>query len=118
MEDVGHRLLTVRCGQRERALRALTYAQLATFPDLAEVVQGRTAERLGEALADRFARLVLAGRLGAADPAVAAEQFLALLTGPMEARSRLGTKAVTAAETGEIARAAVDIFLRAYGTVG
>ncbi|MEV1026310.1 TetR/AcrR family transcriptional regulator [Streptomyces sp. NPDC050264] len=116
LEDVGHRLLKVCCGQRARSLRALTYAQIMTFPDLAEVVPGRTAEPLGEALADRFARLALGGRLATEDPARAAEQFLALLTGPMEARSGLGTRTVGAAETREVARAAVDTFLRAYGT--
>ncbi|WP_420033463.1 TetR/AcrR family transcriptional regulator [Streptomyces sp. cg28] len=118
LEDVGYRLLEVCCGQRARALRALTYAQLAAFPDLAEVVQGRTAERIGEALADRFGRLALAGRLRAPDPVRAAEQFLAMLTGPMEARSRLGTRAVGAAETREVAGHAVDTFLRAYGVSG
>ncbi|WP_353944885.1 TetR/AcrR family transcriptional regulator [Streptomyces sp. HUAS MG91] len=115
LEDTAYRLLKVCCGQRAGALRALTYAQLAAFPDLAEVVQARTSGRLGEALADRFARLALAGRLRTEDPARAAEQFLALLTGPMEARSRLGTRAVGAAETREIARSAVDTFLLAYG---
>ncbi|MFE9250970.1 TetR/AcrR family transcriptional regulator [Streptomyces sp. NPDC007088] len=114
LEDVGNRLLHTCCGQRARSLRALTYAQLAAFPDLAEVVQGRTSERIGEALGDRFARLALAGRLDTRDPARAAEQFLALLTGPMEARSRLGTRKVGATETQEIARAAVHTFLRAY----
>ncbi|MFD8573631.1 TetR/AcrR family transcriptional regulator [Streptomyces sp. NPDC059639] len=118
LEDTGHRLLKVCCGQRAGALRALTYAQLTTFPDLAEVVQGRTSGRLGEALADRFARLALAGRLRTEDPARAAEQFLALLTGPMETRSRLGTRTVGAAERREIARSAVDTFLLAYGGAG
>ncbi|MGH4033039.1 TetR/AcrR family transcriptional regulator [Actinomycetota bacterium Odt1-20B] len=115
LDELGRGLLKVCCGERARALRALTYAQLATFPDLAEVVQGRTAERLGAALSDRFARLALAGRLRITDPDGAAEQFMALLTGPMEARSRLGTRRVSAAETREVARAAVDTFLKAYG---
>lgn len=115
LEDVGNRLLKTCCGQRSSSLRALTYAQFAAFPDLAEVVQARTSGRLGDALADRFAQLALAGRLRAEDPSRAAEQFLALLTGPMEARSRLGARKVGAAETREVARAAVDTFLRAYG---
>lgn len=115
LEDIGNRLLKTCCSQRASSLRALTYAQFATFPDLAEVVHGRTSGRLADALADRFAQLALAGRLRAEDPARAAEQFLALLTGPMEARSRLGTRKVGAAETREVARAAVDTFVRAYG---
>lgn len=63
----------------------------------------------------RLARLSLAGRLRPCDPAQAAEQLLALLTGPMEARTRLGTRTVPAAVTRAVARAAVDTFLRAYG---
>ncbi|MFJ2177009.1 TetR/AcrR family transcriptional regulator [Streptomyces sp. NPDC101062] len=115
LEDMGYRLLQVCCGERARALRWLTYAQVAGFPDLIEMVQDRTATRLTEALADRLARLSLAGRLRPCDPAVAAEQLLALLTAPMEARTRLGTRKVPAAETRTVARSAVDTFLRAYG---
>jgi TetR/AcrR family transcriptional regulator, mexJK operon transcriptional repressor len=116
MEDVAYRLLRVCCGERSRALRWLTYAQVADFPDLIETVQGRTSIRLGQALADRLAWLSLSGLLRNCDPAQAAEQFLALLTGPMETRSRLGTRKVSAAETHAVAKAAVDTFLRAYGT--
>ncbi|MET9484946.1 TetR/AcrR family transcriptional regulator [Streptomyces sp. NPDC006638] len=118
LEDVAYRLVQVCCGERSRALRWLTYAQVARFPDLIEVVQGRTSVRLAEALADRLARLSLAGRLRPCDPALAAEQLLALLTGPMEARSRLGTHDIPAEEARGVARAAVDTFLRAYGVGG
>ncbi|MEV7340314.1 TetR/AcrR family transcriptional regulator [Streptomyces sp. NPDC093544] len=115
LEDVSYRLLQVCCGERSRALRWLTYSQVGGFPDLIEAVQGRTSQRVAEALADRLARLSLAGRLRPCDPAQAAEQLLALLTGPMEARTRLGTRKASAAETRTVARAAVDTFLRAYG---
>lgn len=114
LEDVSYRMLQVCCGERARALRWLTYAQVARFPDLIESVQSRTSHRLGEALADRLARLSLSGRLRPCDPAQAAEQFLALLTGPMEARSHLGTRKVPAAEIRTVAKAAVDTFLRGY----
>ncbi|WP_234343030.1 TetR/AcrR family transcriptional regulator C-terminal domain-containing protein [Streptomyces fulvoviolaceus] len=116
LEDTGHRLLKVCGGERSSALRWLTYSQVGGFPDLIEAVQSRTSDRLTEALADRLARLVLAGRLRPCEPALAAQQFLALLTGPLEARSRLGTRKVTAPETRAVADAAVDTFLRAYGT--
>ncbi|MET7445889.1 TetR/AcrR family transcriptional regulator [Streptomyces sp. NPDC005508] len=115
LEDTAYRMLQVCCGERARALRWLTYAQVGGFPDLIATVQDRTQGRLGEALADRLARLSLAGRLRPCDPAQAAEQLLALLTGPMEARTRLGTRTVPAAVTRAVARAAVDTFLRAYG---
>ncbi|RCV57805.1 TetR/AcrR family transcriptional regulator [Marinitenerispora sediminis] len=115
--DVGYRLLGVYCSERARSLRWLTYAQVARFPDLIEFVQERTSHRLADALADRLARLSLAGRLRPCDPGVAAEQFLALLTGPMEARSRLGTREVSDIDGRTVATAAVDTFLRAYAPV-
>lgn len=115
LEDVSYRMLQVCCGERARALRWLTYAQVARFPDLVETVQSRTSNRLGEALADRLARLSLSGRLRPCDPAQAAEQLLALVTGPMEVRSQLGTRKVPAAEIRTVAGAAVDTFLRGYG---
>ncbi|MCP2163428.1 TetR/AcrR family transcriptional regulator [Goodfellowiella coeruleoviolacea] len=114
LEDVARGLLQVCSGQRCRSLRQLTYAQLTVFPDLADAVHERTSVRLTEALADRLARLALAGRLRAGDPTEAAEQFLALLTGPLEHRSGLGAREVSAAETHAVATAAVDTFLRAY----
>ncbi|MEU6379197.1 TetR/AcrR family transcriptional regulator [Streptomyces sp. NPDC046909] len=116
LADVAQRLLRICCGERARALRWLTYAQVARFPDLIETVQERTAHRPRAALADRLARLSLAGRLRPCDPEQAAEHFFALLTGPLESRSRLGTRRVAAAELRVIADAGVDAFLRAYGS--
>ncbi|MFI5551951.1 TetR/AcrR family transcriptional regulator [Streptomyces sp. NPDC051738] len=116
LTDLSQRLLRICCGERARALRWLTYAQVAQFPDLIETVQERTAHRPRAALADRLARLSLASRLRPCDPDQAAEHFLALLTGPLEFRSRLGTRRVPAAELRDIADAAVDAFLRAYGS--
>nr|WP_258054665.1 TetR/AcrR family transcriptional regulator [Streptomyces sp. Ru71] len=118
LEDVAHRLLLQCCDERSWSLRRLLYAEITQFPDLLEVVWGRGASRLKQALADRLARLSLAGRLRPCDPAEAAEQFLALLTAPMEARSRLGTREVPESELHTVGRAAVDTFLQAYGTAG
>ncbi|MFI6982963.1 TetR/AcrR family transcriptional regulator [Embleya sp. NPDC050154] len=114
MEDIAYRLLVLCCDERSTALRRLTHAQVVHFPDLVEAVHRRTSIRIAESLADRLARLCLSGRLRPCEPAQAAEQFLALLTAPMEARSHLGSRKVTAAETHAIAAAAVDTFLRAY----
>ncbi|MBF6476445.1 TetR/AcrR family transcriptional regulator [Nocardia abscessus] len=114
MEDLAYRLIRVCCSERSRSLRWLTYGQVAQFPDLIDIVVSRTSDQLAEALADRLARLSLSGRLRACDPATAAEQFLVLITGPMEGRSRLGTRKVATAEMHAVATAAVDTFLRAY----
>ncbi|SCD41918.1 transcriptional regulator, TetR family [Streptomyces sp. DvalAA-14] len=114
LEDVAHRLLLQCCDARSWALRRLLYAEITRFPDLLEVVWGRGADRLRQTLADRMARISLAGQLRACDPVEAAEQFLALLTGPMEARSQLGTRPVPETELRTVADAAVGTFLRAF----
>jgi len=115
LEDLAFRLIRACCTERSRSLRWLTYAQVARFPDLIDIVVSRTSDQLGDALADRLARLSLSGRLRACDPATAAEQLLALVIGPMEGRSRLGTRKASTAEMHAVATAAIDTFLRAYG---
>jgi AcrR family transcriptional regulator len=114
LEDVAYRMSRVCSSEQARALRSLAYGQAGRFPDLIDVVRERTSHRLREALADRLARLSLAERLRPCDPTLAADQFLALLTGPMEVRSHLGARKVSAADTRIVANAAVDTFLRAY----
>ena len=118
LEDVGHHMLVCHCAERSIALRRLLAAELTRFPDLIDIVRGRAADRDTEALGDRLARLALAGRLRTLDPAQAAEQFIALLTGPVEARSRLGTRTVPDDELWAVTRAAVETFLRAFGEAG
>lgn len=114
LTDVARRMLRVCRDERSLALRRLAQGQLVQFPDVIGAVQERTSGRLAEVLADRLARLSMSGRLRHCDPAIAAEQFLALLTGPMETQSRLGVRKVSAADVDAIADAAVDTFLRAY----
>ncbi|MEC3919237.1 TetR/AcrR family transcriptional regulator [Nocardia sp. CDC160] len=107
-------LLRACSDERALALHRLTYSEAADFPDLVETVLNRTTLRLRETLADRLARLTLSGRLRHSDPSVAAEQFLALLSGPLESRSHQGNRNVPPAELRNIADAATDTFLRAY----
>ncbi|MFG2906718.1 TetR/AcrR family transcriptional regulator [Kitasatospora sp. NPDC048286] len=113
--SVAQALLLCHRSEQSWALRRLLYSEVARFPDLLDTVQGRGVDRVTEAMADRLARLTLSGRLTATDPVCAAEQFMALLAGPMEARSRCGTRQVPDAELNGIARAAVDTFLKAFG---
>ncbi|GAB2686575.1 TetR/AcrR family transcriptional regulator [Nocardia thraciensis] len=114
LEDVAYRLLRICNDERSRALRRLGYGQAATQPELIELARERTGVRTLEALADRLARLALSGRVRIEDPAVAAEQFLALLTAPLENRSRMGTRPVRPADLRTIATAAVATFCAAY----
>ncbi|MFR9723711.1 TetR/AcrR family transcriptional regulator [Streptomyces sp. MS19] len=115
LRRVGHRLLVLHADERSCALRRLLYAEVTHFPEVLDIANESGAHRLAESLADRFARLALAGRLRAGDPASAAEQFLALLLGPMEARSRMGTRPIADDELRAVADAATDTFLRAWG---
>ena len=95
LEKVGHHMLVCHCDERSWAVRRLLGAELTRFPDLIDIIRGRAADRVTEALA-------------------AAEQFIALLTGPMEARSRFGTRQVPDDELWAVTRAAVTTFLRAF----
>lgn len=108
------RLLRICSSERGRAMKWLTYSQVGEFPDLIDAVLERTGRRVAAALADRLARLSLAGRLRSCDPEQAAAHFLALLTAPYEARSALGTRPVPATDLHALAETAVDTFLRAY----
>ncbi|MFF2847104.1 TetR/AcrR family transcriptional regulator [Streptomyces sp. NPDC058001] len=115
LHDVGLALLRLHCDDRSCALRRLLYAEVTRFPDALVIVSEHGPHRLVQALADRLARLALAGRLHATDPTRAAEHFLALLIGPMEARSQMGTREIADAELVEVTGAAVETFLRAFG---
>jgi TetR/AcrR family transcriptional regulator, mexJK operon transcriptional repressor len=115
LEEVGLRLAECYCDERSWALRRLLQAEIQNLPDLQDIVRDRASDRVNEALADRFARLALAGQLKITDPSVAAEQFGALLTAPLETRSRLGTRKLGRAELTEVTQNAVQTFLRAFG---
>lgn len=119
LTETGLRLAECYCDERSWALRRLLSAQITTMPDLLDIVRDRAADRVNDALAARLARLALAGRLSLdGDPLVAAEQFGALLTGPLETRSRMGARQLPPAELREIATNAARTFLRAFGTAG
>ncbi|MGW0484116.1 TetR/AcrR family transcriptional regulator [Nonomuraea sp. NPDC003214] len=115
LEEVGHHLVRLHADDRSCALRRLLYAELTHFPDILDLAVESGPHRLSQALADRLARLILAGRLRATDPDQAAEHFLALLIGPLEARSHMGTRQIADTDLRELARAATDTFLRAFG---
>lgn len=116
LEDTARQLLRICAGDTSHALRRLSAAQANRLPDLVVLVRERTATATLDALTDRLGLLALSGRLRITDPAIAAEQFLALLTGPLENRSAHGTRKVPPAELRAIATAAVRTFLAAYGT--
>ncbi|MFG1703973.1 TetR/AcrR family transcriptional regulator [Nonomuraea sp. M3C6] len=115
LDDVAYTLIRLHTDERACALRRLLYTEITTFPDALDIVKERGPHRLNEALADRLARLTLAGRLRASDPGLAAEQFTSLLVAPLEARTRMGTQTIEDAELRTVACAAVQTFMRAWG---
>jgi TetR/AcrR family transcriptional repressor of mexJK operon len=114
LERVGLRLLQCYCDDQSWALRRLLSAEINQFPELLDIIHNRAADRITEALADRLARLTVAGHLHTPDPILAAEQFFALLTGPIDKRARLGTRHVPNTELRTVAHAAVHTFLQAF----
>ncbi|MFI6169899.1 TetR/AcrR family transcriptional regulator [Nocardia sp. NPDC051052] len=114
VREVGFRLARCYCEEESRALRRLIAAEAPQFPDLLDVVDD-VSRQIAQALADRLARLSLAGSLQIDDPELAAMQFAALLTGGIDARSRVGTRQVPDAELHVIADAAAATFLKAFG---
>ncbi|WP_017555719.1 TetR/AcrR family transcriptional regulator [Nocardiopsis baichengensis] len=118
LEQAALEILRAHTCRRAQALRRLLGTEAPRFPELLEDVQRAGPRRVQDALADRLARLTLAGRLHTPDPDQASEQLLALLTGPMELRSALGTRPVPDDELHAVARAAVATFLTAYGPRG
>ncbi|MGI5271680.1 TetR/AcrR family transcriptional regulator C-terminal domain-containing protein [Nonomuraea sp. CA-218870] len=115
LEDVGLRLLQCYCDDRSWALRRLLSAEINQFPDLLDI-HTRAVDRITETLADRLARLTVAGCLHTPDPVLAAEQFFALLCGPMDKRARLGTRGVADTERRALSCAAVHTFLQAFAS--
>lgn len=114
LEDFGLSLATCYCDERATALRRLLAAEAGQFPDLLDLVHDTVADRVLQALADRLARLSLAGLLLTPDPVTAAEQFSALLTAPLDKRSRFGSQPVSDQELRSVAGAAVHTFLQAF----
>lgn len=116
LADVGEGLLGCYCSAESWALRRLLNAEIVRFPKLFDAIGASGPDQVEEAFADRLARFALAGRLTLTDPVEAAEQFLALITGPVATRSALGTRPLDATQVRRVAEAAATTFLRAFAT--
>lgn len=89
------------------------------MPDLLDIVNDKATDRVNDALAARLAKLALDGELNLVSaPATAAEHFGALLTAPLEARTRMGTRRIPESELREVVQNAVATFGRAFGRHG
>jgi TetR/AcrR family transcriptional repressor of mexJK operon len=98
------------------AIQRVVLAEGPRFPELGRAFYESGPRRMIQWVAGWFAGLQRQGRLRLGDPAVAAEQFLALHRGSALMRRMLGVPpAPDAAEIQAIVSAAVDTFLRAWG---
>lgn len=114
LTSVGVQFVACHCRAESSGLRRLVAAEAGRFPELLDTVD-QVSNRVLGALADRFARLSLAGVLGSLDPELAAVQFSALLTGPADLWFGLGHKPVSDEQALRIAEPAVATFLAAFG---
>lgn len=114
LRAVGGELVRCYCSPESRALRRLVCAEAGQFPELTEIVD-EVSGQVRRALADRFARLALAGVLRLDDPDLAASQWAALLTGALPARYQFGVEPLPESEVDAVAGAAVTTFLAAFG---
>jgi AcrR family transcriptional regulator len=107
----------VRCQVSDKgwALQRLLCAEAARMPDLYDDVVSRGGPPVLNALAGRLALIAYAGHLDLDDPVLAANQFMALLTGNLPALTALGTRPVAAEVLAAEVNAAVHTFLRAFG---
>jgi AcrR family transcriptional regulator len=97
------------------ALYRLIVAESARFPELGGAIYAVGTGRLLAMLADYLAWETRNGRLSVAEPALAAEQLVGMLTGRIQLRALLGVRpAPDDADLGRRAEHAVSCFLLLY----
>ncbi|WP_297854953.1 TetR/AcrR family transcriptional regulator [Elioraea sp.] len=114
---LGEGYLSFLCREEVMAIQRVVLAEGSRFPELGRAFYESGPRRMIQWVAGWFAALQRQGRLRPGDPAVAAEQFLALQRGSALMRRMLGVPpAPDAAEIRAVVAAAVETFLRAWGT--
>jgi hypothetical protein len=103
LADIGHHLRVYRCDERSQALRQLVYAEPTRLPRPDHVGRGR----LPRPCSPMSRRHLPTSSPDCRSPAssalradAAAEQFITLLTGPIETRSRADTRRSLTPRTG------------------
>ena len=114
--EIAQRFLQLVLSPEAIAVNRLTVAEAVRFPQLGEIFWRVGPERTRAQIEAFLRRANDAGTLAAADPRLAAEQFIALLRGDIHLRQLLRLDApIAPAELTIAAHAAVTTFLRAYG---
>lgn len=114
---IGGRLLRFLLLERTIAIYRVAVAESGRFPELGVAFWDAGPQRFLDRFADWLALQSAAGHLAVADPAIAAEQFSALLRASLFMRVTLGIgPAPGDAEIDATVGRAVSTFLRAFGT--
>ena len=113
LHELGMQL--VQCQRNECGLRLqrMIASESARDPEVYRTVRAKAADPIIEALAGRLAMLGNAGLLDIADPALAARQFLALISAEIPELTEQGTKKVPDRVIRRAVDAGVETFLRA-----
>lgn len=119
LRRLGRHWLGFLLGPRAVAVRRIVVAEGPRFPELARAFYDNGPRATRAWLAGWIEREAARGRLRCPDPALAAEQFTALLTGDMLLRATLGLgEPPDEAAIERQVEAVVDTFCRAFGAEG
>ena len=117
LTDVARQYYTHACGANEIGYYRMIIGASQQFPDIGSAYYEAGPKQMLDALSQWMAREERLGRLDTGgDPQVAAEHFLSLITGHVEARGLLGVGIeMSSAEIERRARFCADVFMRAFG---
>jgi len=116
LTGLGGRVLRFLLAPRTLAIHRVVIAEVARFPELGAVFYENGPARSRGQFTAWLQRQTAAGQLAAADPDLAADQFLGMLRGNLYHRALLGIgPPATQGEIDAAAVATVDTFIRAYG---
>jgi AcrR family transcriptional regulator len=113
LRELGAKLVECQCSECSIFLSRMIVSESARDPEVYRTVRAKAADPINEALAGRLAMLGNAGYLDIPDPALAARQFLALISAEIPELTEQGTKTVPERVIRRAVDAGVDTFLRA-----
>jgi TetR/AcrR family transcriptional regulator, mexJK operon transcriptional repressor len=116
LNEIAQRFLELVLSPDAIAVNRITIAEAMRFPQLGDVFWRAGPERTRTQIEAFLRRADEAGTLSVADPKLAAEQFISLMRGDLHLRQLLRLDApLEPAQLCGAARAAVAIFLKAFG---
>ncbi len=113
LRALARRYLASVVNSRVPALRRLVISEVSRFPDLAAAYYEKAPARVLGALAEHFSRFGRRGLLRVDDPAIAADDFAALVLGRPVERGMFNIDQA-GLDVNQLADHAVEVFLAAY----